>query len=96
MPKPHTIDDLRAHLFATLDGLTNEEKPMDIERAKAVAEVAQVVINTAKVEVEHARITGSNGSGFLCKPGAEPRSLPDGTTVEEKPGVRVVTHRMRG
>ena len=40
---------------------------MDIERAKAVAEVAQVVVNSAKVEVDFLRITGGKGSGFITE-----------------------------
>lgn len=62
----HTIQDLRAHLFATLDGLRDKANPMDIERAKAVADVAQAIINSAKVEVEHLKVTGqSDGTGFI-------------------------------
>jgi len=39
---------------------------MEIERAKAVAEVAQVMINSAKVEVDMVKALGArNGSGFL-------------------------------
>lgn len=45
------MTDLRNHLFATLEALQDPEKPMDIERAKAVAEVAKVLVDSAKVEV---------------------------------------------
>lgn len=39
---------------------------MEIDRAKTIADVAQVIINSAKVEVDHARITGGIPStGFL-------------------------------
>jgi hypothetical protein len=43
--------DLRNHLFATLEALQDEDKPMDIERAKAIAEVGKVLVDSAKVEV---------------------------------------------
>ncbi|HDY5567755.1 TPA: hypothetical protein RQ712_006623, partial [Pseudomonas aeruginosa] len=46
------IEDLRNHLFATIEGLLDEEKPLDIERAKAVAHVSSVIIESAKVEVK--------------------------------------------
>jgi len=46
------MSDLRDHLFATLEALQCEEKPMDIERAKTIAGVAQVLINSAKIEVD--------------------------------------------
>ena len=45
------IEDLRNHLFVAIEALLDEENPMDIDRAKAVADVAQVMINSAKVEV---------------------------------------------
>lgn len=64
MPK-NKIEDLRNHLFATIEGLLDEEKPMCIERAKAVADVAQTIINSAKVEVEYLKATGRLGTGFI-------------------------------
>ena len=45
-------EDLKNHLFATLEGLLDEESPMDIERASAVAKVGQVIVNAAKLEIE--------------------------------------------
>lgn len=45
------MTDLRNHLFATLEALQDPDRPMDIERAKAVAEVAKVLVDSAKVEV---------------------------------------------
>jgi hypothetical protein len=60
------IEDLRNHLFVAIESLLDPEKPMEIERAKAVAEVAQVMINSAKVEVEMVKaLDARNGSGFL-------------------------------
>jgi hypothetical protein len=59
------IEDLRNHLFATLEALSDEEKPMDLERAKAIADVAQVIINSAKVEVEFLKSTGGTGTNFI-------------------------------
>jgi hypothetical protein len=43
------IDDLRNHLFETLEALKDDEKPMDLDRARAVAEVAKVIVESAKV-----------------------------------------------
>lgn len=60
------ISDLRDHLFETLEALKDEEKPMEIARAKAIAEVAGVVIESAKVEVDFLRVTGGlKSTGFL-------------------------------
>lgn len=61
------IEDLRNHLFATLEALQDEEKPMDLDRAKVIAEVAQTVINSAKVEVDFAKVTGINWLVGFCR-----------------------------
>lgn len=61
------ITGLRGHLFETLAALRDKKNPMDIDRAKAIAEVAREVVNTAKVEVEFIKATGGQGSGFIAK-----------------------------
>ncbi|WP_278939837.1 hypothetical protein [Pseudomonas helleri] len=61
------MTDLRDHLFATLEALQDPDKPMEIERAKAIADVAKVLVDSAKVEV--AFIVAMDGdvetSGFI-------------------------------
>lgn len=59
--------DLRDHLFAALEGLADADKPMEIERAKAIAEVSKVLIDSAKVQVEVMKLTGAvtDPSGFI-------------------------------
>ncbi len=85
-----TINDLREHLFATLEGLRDKSAPMEIDRAKAVAEVAQTIINSAKVEVDHMRVGGNSaGTGFI---GLEHK--PEGES--EKDGVRVIQNDANG
>ena len=60
------IEDLRNQLFATIEALNDPEKPMDIERAKAIADVAQVIVNSAKVEVEFIRaLNADQASEFM-------------------------------
>ena len=60
------IEDLRNHLFETLEQLKDPDKPMDLDRARAVADVAKKIIDSAKVEVEFMRVTGQvMGSGFI-------------------------------
>jgi hypothetical protein len=58
-------EDLRNHLFATLEALQDKQQPMELDRAKTIAAVAQTVINLAKVECDFIELTGSKGSGFL-------------------------------
>lgn len=59
----HKVDDLREHLFAALRSLRDDK--MEIARAKAIAEIAQTIINSAKVEVDYINAAGGTGSGFL-------------------------------
>lgn len=78
MPK-NKIDDLRNHLFETLEQLKDPDNPMDLERARAVADVARVIVDSAKVEVDFLKVTGATQStDFLpngdARPG--PRALP--------------------
>ena len=46
------IVDLRNHLFAALEGLADEDNPMDVVRARAISDVAQTIINSAKAELD--------------------------------------------
>lgn len=55
----HTIEDLRTRLFAALDGLADKKEPMEIERAKAIADVARVIVDSAKAEIQLVHATGA-------------------------------------
>lgn len=68
---PH-INQVRQALLDTLADLRNKDNPMDIERARAVAHVASVLVDTAKVENEFLKIAGLERSAFI-------ETLPDGT-----------------
>lgn len=76
------IEDLRNHLFETLEALKDPDKPMDLDRAAAVADVSRVIIESAKVEVDLLKVTGASApaSGFF--PAEEvttrPRALGSG------------------
>lgn len=60
------ITHLREHLFETLEALKDKDNPMDIDRAKAVVEVAKAITETAKVEVDFMRVTGAaRASDFI-------------------------------
>ncbi len=74
------IDDLRNHLFATIEGLLDTEKPMEIARALAVKDVAQAIINSAKVEGDFVKATGAQGTGFI----PDLKRLPGGNGAELK------------
>jgi hypothetical protein len=58
------IQDLRHHLFETIEMLKDGD--MEIEKARAISDVAQVIINSAKVEVQFLKEMGSNRhTGFI-------------------------------
>lgn len=57
------ITDLRDHMFAQLERLgqeniSPEELEKEIERAKAISEVGKVIVESAKTEVLHLKLTG--------------------------------------
>jgi hypothetical protein len=71
------IEDLRNHLFATLEALQDQDNPMDLDRAKTIADVSQTIINSAKVEVEFIKTTGqTQTTDFL--PGEGRKALTGG------------------
>ncbi|HXM64461.1 MAG TPA: hypothetical protein VN950_26610 [Terriglobales bacterium] len=68
----NTMDDLRNHLFATIEALQDDEAPMEIRRAQAICEVADRLIDTAKVEVKlYDLIGGRPASNFIALPEAD-------------------------
>lgn len=69
------ISELRQQLMETLRDLRNRENPMEPDRARAVAQVATVLVDSAKVEVDYLKATRGESSPFLEPP----------TTVELKP-----------
>lgn len=75
------ISDLRNHLFETLEALKDKENPMDLDRARAISDVAQTIINSAKVEVDFMKQTGAMGTEFI---------------PEEKAPLRLVNERKGG
>lgn len=79
-----SINDLREHLFATLEGL--RDKSIDVDRARAISDVAKQMIDSAKVEVEYLKATGSSESSFIDTSIGE--NLPPGIT-----GIR--QHRLK-
>ncbi len=70
------IEDLRNHLFETLEALKDKDDPLPLDRAEAIAKVGQVIVNSAKVEVDFLRAVGASrgGTGFI--PDAAGDSLP--------------------
>lgn len=59
------ISELRTELLATLRDLRNRANPMEPDRARAVAQVAAVMVDTARVEVDYIKATGQETSNFI-------------------------------
>jgi BioD-like phosphotransacetylase family protein len=61
---PH-INELRQQLLDTLKDLRNRENPMEPDRARAIAQVAGVLVDSAKAEIDYIKATGSDRSDFI-------------------------------
>jgi hypothetical protein len=63
------ITDLRNHLFAQLeklsDDLSESELDQEVKRSKAIGNIAQTIINSAKVEAFYCANAKMNGTGFF-------------------------------
>lgn len=73
------LQDLRDHLFETLEALKDDEKPMEVDRARAVAEVAHAIINSAKLELRFLELKGQEAESEFLSPVkslGELRALP--------------------
>jgi hypothetical protein len=76
------IEDLRNHLFATLEDLRDPEKPMELDRAREVANIGKVIVDSARAEIDFLKATGAVvGTGFISLPAAEPKPRQLGAGV---------------
>jgi len=90
------LQTLRQHLFDTLAGLKADT--IKIDQARAINETAQVIINSAKVEVDFMKYSGKVvASEFMqLEDGEQKTATANGQkTVALVPGGSVTTHRMR-
>lgn len=74
----YTINDLRGDLAATIKELRAGNSNMTVEKAKAIGELAQTMINSAKVEVDMLRAVGDEQmrpTGFI---GTKMEAIPAG------------------
>lgn len=90
----NTMDDLRRELFATLRGV--REGTIDTAQAKAVSDLGQTIINTAKAEADYARATGQDVvSGLIRQSDDKPGETQTPTGVKTVEG-NVTRHRLAG
>lgn len=93
------ISTVRQHLIDQLAALRKADGPdavrLEIDRAKGISDVAQVIVNSAKVEVEYLQKTGQTSTPFLEVPPDAPYIT---TKTEGLPnGISSITqHRLAG
>lgn len=85
------MDDLRQYLLSTLQDLRNRENPMEPDRARAIAQVASVAVETVRVEVDFARATHQHNIPFLQ---SKNTSLTKTGVLQQLPETTI--HRLRG
>lgn len=71
-----TIGDLREAMFDTIEGLRSGK--ITVEQAKAMPDIGQVIINSAKVEVDYIKANNGGETPFLEATGND--NLPPGVT----------------
>lgn len=63
--KKESMNDLRGHLFQTIEDLKNGK--IDIEKSKAIADLGQVIVNSARLEVDAMKIISNADNTQLMK-----------------------------
>ena len=96
-----TVSDLRAILFDAIEGV--KEGNLDLDKARTINELSRTIVDTARAENDHAKITGGQGGEFLetshkLLPGQSgiERTANGTKTVTALPGGTITQHKMRG
>lgn len=58
-----TINDLREILFQAMEDL--KAGNIDVDQAKQMANLGQVIVNSAVAETKHIKESGGSGTGFI-------------------------------
>lgn len=94
-------------LFETLQNLQDKDAPMDLDRAKAINETGQVIVNAAKTEIDFLKVTGRDRAAFFPAPPEPVRAISapaqEGTyatahgskTVQALAGGTLTAHRLK-
>jgi hypothetical protein len=89
------IQEMRRVLMETLQDLRSREHPMEPDRARAISQIASVMVESAKVEVEFLKITQQDDSAFFSTSNdasdSSTRQIPSGTLQRIPGGVQ---HKM--
>lgn len=71
------IENLRNLLFIQLERLNDEDCDVqkETERAAAIAQIASVIVQSAKVEIDFLKMNGNEGNGTGFIPIDSPKTL---------------------
>ena len=90
-----TMDDLRSVIFDTIDDVRKGK--LDAATAKAISELSQNVINSAKAEADYARATGQVvRSGLISTEQTAPLAAPAADALPAATTSVTRTHTDRG
>lgn len=78
MSRNRHISELREHLFDAIEKL--KSGTIDVKQANAVAQLGDVIVQSAKVEVDYIKLVGETHSGFIDGDVARP-ALPEARTA---------------
>lgn len=81
----YNINDLRADMAATIKALREGDEKMTVDKAKAIAELGQTVINSAKVEHDMIRAVGNR---VMAPTGFVPLAAKEDTLDQQDRGGR--------
>ena len=95
MSSPH-ITQVRQSLLDTLADLRDRDNPMDVDRARAVAQVASVLVDTAKAEIDYIKATGADRSDFLEPAPTDPQIPQSSGPSAHNPFPVSARHRLNG
>ena len=95
MSSPH-ITQVRQSLLDTLADLRDRDNPMDVDRARAVAQVASVLVDTAKAEIDYIKATGADRSDFLEPAPTAPQIPQSSEPSAHNPFPVSARHRLNG
>jgi hypothetical protein len=87
----NNIDTLREGLFDTIAKL--KAGSIDVEKAKTIGDLSQVIINSAKVEVDYVRANNGGKADFFTNEVKQISSTATGT--KQIDGATTV-HKLRG
>lgn len=88
----HNVEALRAAIFDTIAKL--KEGKIDINQAKAIGDLGQVIINSAKVEVQYAQVNEKASSSFFLEDGLAGNQSLTETGIKEVNG-GMTFHRIK-